>query len=264
MLTELHGKGGTLCGPAKDGSMRCPLMIRSTAEDVITGELVRALRTLNPRWWLSDFLNEALGSQRFGRQYYQRLRIEPWVNHQPYPRELLPWPEGSTQVDVEITWENPPTTVLIEAKYQSDLAKSTANSDKESRFPADQLLRNIRLGLNQCGYFGRSPLFETAPRDLVVILLSPVANHYLVRRYRNSKRLLRSIPRAETLVALPQLPFIGEIGYLEITQILRKSRRFFNRAERITVEHLTDYLSFKKQTMRPKLPFHLHARQRTT
>lgn len=40
MLTELHGKAGTFCEPAKQGKLRCPLLVRSTSEDVITGQLV--------------------------------------------------------------------------------------------------------------------------------------------------------------------------------------------------------------------------------
>jgi hypothetical protein len=88
MLTEMHGKGGRLCEQAASGQMRCPLLVRSTSEDVITGELVQVMRTINPRWWLADFLNTALGATRFHQQVYRGLRIEPWVNHCPYPEEL--------------------------------------------------------------------------------------------------------------------------------------------------------------------------------
>ena len=48
MLTELHGKGGCVCQYAKEGKIRCPLIIRPTSEDAITGNLFQALRTLNP------------------------------------------------------------------------------------------------------------------------------------------------------------------------------------------------------------------------
>lgn len=108
MLTELHRKGGCLCQPAKEGKLRCPLIIRPTSEDVITGHLFQALKILNPRWWLPDLLNEALGVTCFRRQVYRALKIELWQNRPCYPRELLPWDEGSTQVDASITWENPP------------------------------------------------------------------------------------------------------------------------------------------------------------
>jgi len=92
-------------------------------------------------------LNTALGENRFRRQIYRRLRIEPWVNQTKYPRELLPFEEGSTQVDCVITFENPPTTVFIEAKYEADLTPRSGNDDGRHGYPSDQLIRNARVGL---------------------------------------------------------------------------------------------------------------------
>lgn len=254
MLAELHNKGGSFCEPARQGQLRCPLLIRSTSEDVITGELVHVLRAINPRWWLAAWLNAALGTDRFRPQVYKQLRIEPWVNQPPYPRELLPWTEGSTQVDIEISWENPPTTVFIEAKYQSDLAKSTSNSGDQTDYPTDQLLRNIRVGLYRCGYFDRNVLFEMKPRDFMVILLCPCPDSSLVKKYRERSELLRSIPYSDQLIGLPGFPFVGELGYTQINQILAKQCRFLTRAERTMVQHLKAYLDFKKGTMRQKGP----------
>jgi hypothetical protein len=246
MLTELHGKGGTFCEPARQGRLRCPLLVRSTSEDVITGHLVQALRAINPRWWLPDLLNESLGTERFHRQIFRRFRIEPWINQQRIPRELLPWKEGSTQVDVGIFWENQPTTVFIEAKYQSDLSLATANSDQQSQFPADQLIRNIRVGLHACGYFQSNHLFEIKPRDFVVILLTPDGRHPLVDEYRDTTRLLKAIPNSDQLKTLPQTPFIGQITYRQIEGVLRKQRRWFTRSEQIIADTLIDYLEFKR------------------
>lgn len=246
MLTELHCKGGRVCEPAQSGQMRCPLIIRGTSEDVITGEIVEAMRTINPRWWLSDFLNTALGAKRFGQQVYRRLRIEPWVNHPPYPRELLPWKEGSTQVDVEISWENPPTTVFIEAKYGAELSWKTSNSAGTKKFPGDQLIRNIRVGLHHCGYFRTSSLFESALRDFVVIVLSPRPDHRLVHRYRSELALRKAIPRSDLLDRLPAGPFVGEIGYSGVREVFRGRRRFFTRGEMVAADELDRYLLFKK------------------
>lgn len=247
MLTELHGKGGQVCEPARLQKLRCPLLIRSSSEDVITGEIVQVMRTINPRWWLAEFLNEALGAERFSQQVYRQLRIEPWVNQVPYPQELLPWKEGSTQVDVVISWENPPTTVFIEAKYQAELSWKTSHSAGASRYPGDQLIRNIRVGLHHCGYLRGRTLFDASPRDFVVIVLSPVPNHALVRRYRNDSALMKAIPQSNRLSGLPRRPFVGEIGYSTIRQILRRKSRYMTRAERIVAEDLDRYLQVKKR-----------------
>ena len=246
MLTEMHGKGGRLCEQAASGQMRCPLLIRSTSEDVITGELVQVMRTINPRWWLADFLNTALGATRFHQQVYRRLRIEPWVNHRPYPEELLPWKEGSTQVDIEISWENPPTTVFIEAKYQAELSWKTSNSGGQKKYPGDQLIRNIRVGLHHCGYFAGKGLFETVPRDFVAILLAPRAENALVRRYRREVKLRRAIPHSDRLAALPHGPFVGEIGYGALRNALSRRQRFLTLAERRVATAVIEYLNFKQ------------------
>lgn len=127
MWTELNGKAGCLCQPAKEGKLRCPLIVRPTSEDVITGNLFQALHVLNPMWWLSDLLNQALNHQRFKRQVYRKLQINLWGNRPYFPRELLPWAEGSTQVDATLTWENPGTTVFFEMKYGAELSAKTAD-----------------------------------------------------------------------------------------------------------------------------------------
>ena len=57
MLTELHNKGGRVCREARKGNIRCPLIVRPTSEDVITGHMAQAFRVLNPRWFLPDILN---------------------------------------------------------------------------------------------------------------------------------------------------------------------------------------------------------------
>ena len=250
MLTELRGKAGNLCDPAKQGKLRCPLLVRSSSEDVITGHLVQALRILNSRWWLSDFLNEALGADRFRRQFYRRLRIEPWVNQPRYPRALLPWDEGSTQVDCEITWNNPHTTVFIEAKYQADLSATTVNANGSGKYPADQLIRNVRVGLYRAGYFEGNSLFKLKPRDFVVILLCPTEKHRLVKKYRDNNQLLAAIPHSDKLLSLPQWPFVGQITYRQIILIFSRQRRWFSRPERVVIDGLTEYLDFKRGNMK--------------
>jgi hypothetical protein len=86
----------------------------------------------------------------------------------------LRWDEGKTEVDAVITWENPPTTVFIEMKYGSPLSATTANNNG-SQYPADQLIRNARIGLCECGWFAEPKLFDLPTRDFVLLLVSPNA-----------------------------------------------------------------------------------------
>jgi hypothetical protein len=248
MLTELHRKGGCLCRPAREGKLHCPLIVRPTSEDVVTGHLFQALRILNPRWWVPDLLNQALRVPAFDRQVFRNLRIELWVNKPVYPRELLPWDEGSTQVDVVITWENPPTTIYMEMKYGSDLSSTTSRNRGQHGFPSDQLSRNARVGLLECGYFQPPSLFETSQRDFLLLVVTPEGNQRLVARYRKPSRLRAAIPHSNTIPRLPKLPFIGELGYLDIVRALRLQRRWFCRSERIVVDQITEYLEMKLAT----------------
>lgn len=247
MLTELHGKGGRVCQPAREGKLHCPLIIRPTSEDVITGNIALVLKAINPRWWLPQLLNQALGAPRFRQQMFRRLRIELWQNQPPFPRELLPWDEGSTQVDMVITWENPPTTVYLEFKYQSDLSPSTAGGKAHSEFPSDQLIRNIRVGLWRCGWFDPPGLFVMPPRDFVMIVVGPGGAHPLVERYRDYKTLQQAIPKAEQILTWPRMPFVGWTNYAGVTAVLRRHQGRMNLAERVGVETLANYLGLKRQ-----------------
>src|SRR5205085_617948 len=105
-------------------------------------------------------------------------------------QELLPWEEGSTQIDAVIRWENPPTTVYVEMKYGSELSMKTAQSGSE--YPADQLIRNVRVGLLECGYFRQQTLWHDRKRQFAVLVVSPHKHQPLVETYRNVETVRRS------------------------------------------------------------------------
>lgn len=263
MLTELLGKGGRVCQPAREGKLQCPLIVRPSSEDVITGHLFQTLKVLNPHWWLPDLLNQALGARRFRRQVFRKFEIHLWRNRPYFPRELLPWPEGSTQVDATLTWENPPTSVFCEMKYGSDFSPKTSGDDGTHGYSSDQLLRNIRVGLWECGYAEVERLFLLNRRDFLCIAIGPEKGHPLVAKYRDTQQLLAAIPHQCRIRQLPPLPFVGELSYGDIVEVLRTQRRWFGRAERLLLDILTDYLEFKLAN-RPRndpseqrtLPFH--------
>lgn len=252
MLTELYRKGGRVCEPAREGRLRCPLIVRPTSEDVITGHLSLVLRALNPRWWLPDLLNTALGTGRFRRQVFRQLRIEPWKNLKSYPQELLPWPEGSTQVDLSIRWKNPRTTVFIETKYHAPPAAKVQGDTGEHGYPSDQLIRNIRVGLHECGWIQRATMFDSTPADFVFILLTPRGGEPLIHRYRSTQQLLNSIPQPDRLIGLPAMPFVGELTYDALRAALVRRIKQYTRPERVLVETLNDYLQQKQRSFKSK------------
>lgn len=247
MLTELGGKGGDVCRHAREGEIKCPLIVRPTSEDVVTGEVMGVLEALNPRWWLSDVLNAALGEERFPRRLYRGVRIQLWRRLPAFPRYLVPWSEGQTEVDAVITWEQPePTTVFLEWKLHSSLGASVSNHNGANGYPSDQLIRNARVGLWQCGWLDEERLFDDR-RDFVLILIARKRGERLVDRYRDPERLLDGLPCGDRIPQLPRLPFIGELGYLDLARAVTRNRNRFGRAERVLIDRLEEYLAMKSQ-----------------
>jgi len=245
MLVELNGKAGRICEYARRGILRCPMIVRPTSEDQITGEMFQVLRAINPRYWLPQLLNRALGAGRFRQQVFRQLKLDLWVNQPRFPQDLLPWAEGSTQVDAAITWENSPTTIFVEMKYLAGLSPSTTNGRRQSEFPSDQLIRNIRIGLWRTGWLEEPMLFSPKPRDFAVIVISPFGGTELVQLYRDPDRLVASIPCSDKLKGLPKLDFIGELNYSDIVMTIRQTREWVTRPERLLIDDLCSYLEFK-------------------
>jgi hypothetical protein len=145
---------------------------------------------------------------------------------------------------VTVSWENPPTTIFIEMKFASGLATKTAGGNGE--YPSDQLIRNIRVGLLECGWFQFAGLLPIQPREFAVIVFSPAAGHRQVEHYRDRKKLLASIPHSNQLGGLPSMPFVGEADYGGVAEILRQQRRWSSRPERESLDRLANYLDFKR------------------
>ena len=112
-------------------------------------------------------------------------------------------------------------------------------------FPSDQLIRNIRVGLLECGWFSKDDLVAVPPRDFVCILLAPSKGNELVRYYPNPENVMAAIPHNDKLVGLPKTPFVGELTYGDLIRVLKRQRPRFTRPEKQLVDHLIEYLEYK-------------------
>lgn len=88
-------------------------------------------------------------------------------------------------------------------------------------------------------------LFHTSKRDFVLILLTPTRGNPLVQEYRNPEALRTAIPQNERLTELPLSPFIGELSYKDVDNILSQQRKWFSKPEQRLVDNLSEYLKFK-------------------
>ncbi len=245
----MHGKGGQVCSESKSGRIKCPLIVRPTSEDQITGEIFQLLRFIDPRHWVNAVLNEALEANRFNRYIFQKFAIELWANHPRFPRNLSLWPEGSTQVDAVIQWSSPRTVVFVEMKFGSPLSSRVSADDGQSGFPSDQLIRNIRVGLWQCGWFSRSSMLRKTPIDFIVLVVSPSQDQPLVEKYRDRDVVMGSIANSAELVGLPESPFVGSISFSQIAETLRRRIRYMDRIQGKIANDIAEYLTFKSKQL---------------
>ncbi len=164
---ELRGKRGCVCQPARRGEIRCPLIVRPTSEDVVVGNVFGTLQHIPPHLWLNAILNQALGTDEFRQVWFKDFSLRLWEKQPRYPPELLDFKEGRTEPDVIIEWENPPTTVWIEAKWLSGFSKRTANNAEN-----DQISRSIRTLLYQTGHIQGSTLFANHKRRAILLCIT--------------------------------------------------------------------------------------------
>lgn len=93
-------------------------------------------------------------------------------------------------------------------------------------------------------------LFDIPTRNFVLLLVTPTDGNPLVREYRQPERLRAATPQGDRLSKLPPGPFIGELSYHGIVQLLKDQRKWMTRTERSLVDDLTEYLGFKVQQLR--------------
>src|SRR5688500_19848586 len=99
---ELNKKAGRICPQAASGEIRCPLIVRQSSEDVVTGTVFGHLRAIRPHLWLGPLLNEAYQTTRFRQVWYRELSIRFWERQTRFPAELLSFREGKSEIDLII------------------------------------------------------------------------------------------------------------------------------------------------------------------
>ena len=245
MWTELYGKAGRLCDEARSGAKHCPLIVRSTSEDVFFGNVMGTLKNLTAPFWLNDFLNLSLGRTLYRQDSFEELTFRFWDTPVQYPAYLLPFPENPTEVDLTIEFANPDHTIFVEGKYTSPFARWTTRSRGSGWFN-NQVIRNTRVGLWLCGYFRDQPtLFPVRRRRFLFIAVTATKPNPLLHRYRYWPNILADIPNSDRLERPDLFPFVGEITYEDIQAVLRRNQGRFSAPERRFIDDLDNYISLK-------------------
>ncbi len=222
---ELNRKAGRVCKDALAGKTHCPLIVRTSSEDVLVGNVFGMLRHIRPHLWLGPMLNAALDTDEFRQVWYKDLSIRLWERQPAFPSELLGFKEGRTEPDIIIEWENPPTTVWIEAKYHAPMAESTANSPNNN-----QATRGIRNLLYAAGHIQPpSRLFDRPRRRPIWLALLKDAEGTTDMDADNGSNSTDT----------------GGITWDQLRRLLNDQERFLSPIEVSMSERLTTYLDSK-------------------
>ena len=121
------------------------------SEDVVTWNVFRSLRRIDPAVWLPELARRGLPRKEPPPADGTVLSL--WKSVPPPPALLAGGDEGNSEIDIAI--ESPSWVWFIEAKYRRDIETGT-----KSRPERDQVLRNIDVGSYYAG-----------PRDFFFSLL---------------------------------------------------------------------------------------------
>ncbi|MCY2976903.1 MAG: hypothetical protein NTW52_19780 [Planctomycetota bacterium] len=127
-------------------------------------------------------------------------------------------------------------------KYGSPLSSSTSNNCGDHGFASDQLIRNARIGLYRYGWYREDELFGQGTCDFVLLLLTPTTGNPLVQTYRDREKRIKAIPSSTQIIGLPKQPFIGELSYGCVSNILKQYSKLIFPTERNLAENLEEYL----------------------
>lgn len=174
------------------------------SEDALTWNVFRSLRQIDPACWFPRLFARAFGCEV--EQPPQMISVDLWSIVSPPPARHLFQEEGDSEIDILIETEY--AAWFIEAKYRSDVSKSTTHDPER-----DQVLRNIDVGSWYAGV-----------RDFYFSLLTLDERHTplgvsLIDKYAASKdEVLARLPHRPD--RLPNLKGIGRLTWADLAAAL--------------------------------------------
>lgn len=234
ILAELGNKSGNICDRSYRRGNWCPLIIRTTSEDVLVSNVFGILKNLNPDLWLPDFINAALP---FSPPFTENLDIPHFHFWRKYPiPERSSLKEGTSEVDVFI--QSGDLIILIEAKYHAKLSNHTTHSNKR-----DQLLRNCNIA-----YFLLEMSKLTPGLRVVTILLAKDFSDYRwIKKYRSHKNLYRAlsgcwIKNYDPDIVKKVSGNLGLVTWHQLKQLLIHNQAKFSKVEQLFIGDMYSFL----------------------
>ena len=234
-------KAGRVCSRDYRQGTGCPLIVRSTSEDVLTANVFGILRRLRPSLWLRPMLNEAFRTRRFATAPMANLDVGFWRPVAP-PANRATF-EGNTEVDVLVRFGG--KVLFVEAKYHAPLSARTKYDEQR-----DQVARLLDVAYQEAV---ATQLFRREPYVLVIGV--PDQEPALVTRYRDAAQVRealrhhRAAPDFEEMSAVLSRR-IGYVSWSSVAATLRASREAAYRAEVPFLDDVAAYIDHKMEQAR--------------
>jgi Holliday junction resolvase-like predicted endonuclease len=238
IVVELYKTSGKkICPPNYVRKSNCPLIVRTTSEDLLLGNLFSVLKNLDPTIWLRRFLGEAIKGKDFSRHTFENLSFEFWKKYRPPLNRK--YREGISEVDVTISYKD--GIIFIEAKYLAPVNLSTTHDSRR-----DQVIRYLDLAAYH--YLNHPDRIKEFNFVLITHTEKPP---WVLTRYRYNQNLIKGLTNPGLFkppVDIGRLLSrgIGWLSWRQLRKILEITKeQFRTEVERRFVEDLILYLDHK-------------------
>jgi hypothetical protein len=238
IIFELFKSSGKkVCPPNYVRKSNCPLIVRTTSEDLLTANVFGILKNLDPKIWLRRFLGEAIKGKDFSRHTFDGLSFEFWKRYRPPLNRK--YREGISEVDVTISYKD--GIIFIEAKYLAPVNLRTTSDPRR-----DQIIRYLDL----VAYHYLNHL-DGLKEFYFVLIIDTEKPPWVLTRYRYNQNLTKELtspglfkPPVDTGRLLSK--GVGWLTWSQVKKILEINKlQFRTSTERKFVGDLIAYLDYK-------------------
>jgi Holliday junction resolvase-like predicted endonuclease len=238
IIFELYKTSGKkVCPPNYVRKSNCPLIVRTTSEDLLTANVFGILKNLDPKIWLRRFLGEAIKEKDFSKHTFEDLSFEFWKRYRPPLNRK--YREGISEVDVTISFKD--GIIFIEAKYLAPVSLKTTNDVRR-----DQVIRYLDLAAY---HFLNHP--DSVKEFYFVLIMDTDKPPWVLTRYRYNQNLIKGLTNPgffKPTVDIGSLlsKGLGWLSWNQLKKILEVNKlQFRTPVERRFVEDLIVYLDYK-------------------
>ena len=237
MFELFKSTGKKVCPPNHVRKSNCPLIVRSTSEDLLTANVFGILKNLDPKIWLSRLLGEAIKGKDFSNHTFENLSVEFWKKYRPPANRK--YKEGLSEVDVTITYNG--GVIFIEAKYLAPLSLRTTHDRHR-----DQIIRYLDLGAN---HYLNHP--DGVQEFYFILIVDTEEPPWILSRYRLSENIRKGLTHSGLFGTYGDVTAIlskgiGWLSWSQLKRILEAARdQFRAETELRFVDDVIRYLGYK-------------------